>query len=272
MSAFLRNIGQVSKAEAVSLGTRFGRRRVGGKLFRNIGPLRGISGASSGGYQGALVAGYRAWWRGDGYVSGTWTDRSANGYNLTEATNPPALISADANFNGLPTVDFDGTNDILGGTTLSNLIAADAFHIFGVVRAESFGAADGSGANQRGVFADTGGYVGFGFGSSKLEGFNYDGTTDYTGNPVVDLSTLYGFHLRHDAGTLYLNVSGKTEASVVSGNTSDMTNAFRVGVAYDGSPFFDGQIGDLGVYNVVKSGADLTTNLAYYADTYGITW
>ena len=40
MSAFIRNIGQTSKAESISLNTRFGRRRLGGKLFRNIGPLR----------------------------------------------------------------------------------------------------------------------------------------------------------------------------------------------------------------------------------------
>ena len=48
MSAFLRNVGKVSNAEPVSLKTRFGRRRVGGKLFRNLGPLRGVT-ASTGG-------------------------------------------------------------------------------------------------------------------------------------------------------------------------------------------------------------------------------
>ena len=48
MSAFLRSVGKVSNAEAVSLKTRFGRRRVGGKLFRNLGPLRAVS-ASTGG-------------------------------------------------------------------------------------------------------------------------------------------------------------------------------------------------------------------------------
>ena len=46
MSAFIRNIGQVSKAESIKLGSRFGRRTLGGKHFRNIGPLRGVSAAA----------------------------------------------------------------------------------------------------------------------------------------------------------------------------------------------------------------------------------
>lgn len=43
MSPFLRNIGQVSKAESISLSTRSGRRKFGGKFFRNIGVLRAAS-------------------------------------------------------------------------------------------------------------------------------------------------------------------------------------------------------------------------------------
>lgn len=46
MSAFIRNVGKSFKAESVSLATRFGRRTVGGKHFRNIGPLRGVSAAT----------------------------------------------------------------------------------------------------------------------------------------------------------------------------------------------------------------------------------
>ena len=46
MSAFIRNVGKSFKAESVSLKTRFGRRTVGGKHFRNIGPLRGVSAAT----------------------------------------------------------------------------------------------------------------------------------------------------------------------------------------------------------------------------------
>lgn len=40
MSAFLRNIGQVSVAESAKLGSRLARRRLGGEFLRNIGALR----------------------------------------------------------------------------------------------------------------------------------------------------------------------------------------------------------------------------------------
>lgn len=43
MSAFIRDIGKSSLIVPVSLASRFARRRVGGKLFRNIGPFRAAS-------------------------------------------------------------------------------------------------------------------------------------------------------------------------------------------------------------------------------------
>ena len=49
MSAFLRNLGQVSRAESIPLSTRGGRRKIGGKLFRNIGPFRAASTAATSG-------------------------------------------------------------------------------------------------------------------------------------------------------------------------------------------------------------------------------
>ena len=46
MSAFIRDIGKSSLIVPVSLASRFARRRVGGKLFRNIGPFRAASAAA----------------------------------------------------------------------------------------------------------------------------------------------------------------------------------------------------------------------------------
>jgi PKD repeat protein len=67
------------------------------------------------------------WLRGDAgvtTVSGAvsqWNDQSGNGYNATQttATTRP-LISNSVQFNNLPVIRFDGTDDVLVGTTISN--------------------------------------------------------------------------------------------------------------------------------------------------------
>lgn len=41
-------------------------------------------------------------------------DQSTEGNDLTEATNPPSLVSESANFNSKPTMSFDGTNEVIG--------------------------------------------------------------------------------------------------------------------------------------------------------------
>lgn len=228
-----------------------------------------LVGFGSGG-DGEPIPGFKAWYRGDGYVSGTWTDRSANGYNLTEATNPPAVVASDTNFNGHPVVDFDGTNDVLSGTTFSNLIAAGAFTIFGVIRADNFGSADTGKGTERGVYGGTGGFTGLALGLTQFEGHNYDGTDDYTNNPTISLSTVYGFDYRHDTGNILLLVSGKAEASAASGNTTDLTNALKVGVGF--SEFWDGRIAELIFYNTVLSTAERQVVRDYLAKRYLITW
>lgn len=223
------------------------------------------------------VAGYRAWYRGDSYavsVAGRWDDKSANLYHLTASANAPTLIAADANFANQPSVDFNGTNQYTGvgaAPVLSNLIANNAFTIFGVLRAEAFDTNNSSSGDWRGVVSDSGDQFGIGLGLTKLEARNDDGVADYTGNPVVSLNTVYGFDCRHDTGNLLLLVSGKTEASVASGNTAALTGVVSVG-KNAASVFWDGQIAELIFYNTVLSAADRTTVRAYLTGRYGIVW
>lgn len=54
-----------------------------------------------------------------GLVS-SWADQSGNGNDFTQVsgTRQPLLNSSDANFNGLPSITFDGDNDVLGNSAL----------------------------------------------------------------------------------------------------------------------------------------------------------
>lgn len=55
-----------------------------------------------------------AWWPPSAYSGGTVTDQGANGYDLSEVTNPPTFEAAG--YNGRPSLLFDGVNDKLAGS------------------------------------------------------------------------------------------------------------------------------------------------------------
>lgn len=89
---------------------------------------------------GSLVSGYEILVEADdvgGASNGsgvtTWPDQSANGYDFTEATNPPTYRSADAD-DGLPYVEFDGSNDLLQAIRTAGLVAQTDMTLYWVAR------------------------------------------------------------------------------------------------------------------------------------------
>ncbi|GIV32674.1 MAG: hypothetical protein KatS3mg031_0209 [Chitinophagales bacterium] len=67
-----------------------------------------------------------------------WTDQSGNGANAVQnaSANRPVYIQSDANFNNMPTVQFDGINDYFDLDALTPQAAAD-FSFFFVYRTTS---------------------------------------------------------------------------------------------------------------------------------------
>ena len=110
MSAFLRSVGKVSNAEPVSLKTRFGRRRVGGKLFRNLGPLRAVS-ASTGGdpYFSSVVSLL--------HMNGTDASTTfSDAFRTWTASGNAQIDTAQSVFGGASGL-FDGTTDFIQTAT-----------------------------------------------------------------------------------------------------------------------------------------------------------
>jgi len=110
MSAFLRNIGQTSLAESVSLYTARGRRRIGSKLIRNIGPLRRATvsaGATDPNFANVLLLLHCDGTDG----STTFTDNSS--YARTITTNGNAQVDTAQSVFGGASALFDGTGDFL---------------------------------------------------------------------------------------------------------------------------------------------------------------
>lgn len=63
----------------------------------------------------------------------SWPDQSGNGYDFAEATNPPTYRSADAG-DGLPYLEFDGSNDVLQAIRTAGLVAQTDFTVYYVMR------------------------------------------------------------------------------------------------------------------------------------------
>ena len=73
-------------------------------------------------------------WQKAPFSSSPWADATGNGFTLSEATNPP---TSTASINGLNYAHFDGSNDRLGGTTLSNIMSTSAYSGWALVNLDS---------------------------------------------------------------------------------------------------------------------------------------
>lgn len=69
----------------------------------------------------------------DGNPVSTWADQSGNGNDFVESTNPPTFRAADVD-DGLPYVEFDGTNDVLE-RIFGALITTSELTVYCVLRA-----------------------------------------------------------------------------------------------------------------------------------------
>lgn len=85
------------------------------------------AGGITNGFNPIALGNLKAWYKADAGVTlngstvSAWADQSGNGYNLSQATaaNQPTFVSNSQN--GLPAIQFDGTNDILSIATGSNI-------------------------------------------------------------------------------------------------------------------------------------------------------
>jgi len=256
---------------------RFGNPRIRGGMLAD----RMRMAASGRGYIGAPAAGYTAWFRADDYAGGTWDNREGTaGQDLvleTQITSftetQPTATASDANFNGLASVDFNGSTDVMKGSAISNYITNSAHNIFVVARWDTAGSAD----NANGllpVLYDHNGFFGLGLGLTAMTGFNWDGSSDVV-TLAASTATSYGVEFKHDSGNILVDLTGgATEATVASGNTSTITGTLRVGASHTATPskIFNGQIADIIIYNSVLSAGDRTTTRNYIANSYGLTW
>jgi len=263
-----------SAGSALGTGTASG---VGAKVLGGIGIATGGGAA----VQPNTVPGLRLWLRGDSITEGdgasiaTWLDDSGNGFSMSGGATPPTAETNEAN--GHKVARFNGTDDFMNGTAISNILANNAGTIFVVARAAAVTSNNANVYNNVTVWADSGTLIGCHLKSAPtVHAYNWDGDEDSPagGKPIV-VGTWFIHTWMHDSGTLY---GGKDDArtaamgSVASGNTTSLTGTFRLGTNNAAAGrWFNGDIAELVCFNVALSQEARVGIAAYLAATYAIT-
>lgn len=216
------------------------------------------------------------WLRADAGVTASgvdvtqWNDQSGNGRNLTQGTignSPDRLAGA---LNGLPVIDFDGTDDFLRNTSLGNpasitvitLAKSDVNPQTGVLVDVS----DNTTNTDR-RFTQLLDLGNFKSRISNNGGTNFDASSSFT-----DIGSYHIFYGDHATNT---NSKGSVDGSTLfqaaaSGTLRNATN-LQIGRSFSSSRPFNGQIAEVIVYNGVLSLADRQRVEGYLAHKWGLT-
>lgn len=187
----------------------------------------------------------------------TWYDQSNTTQNLTQTTltsQPLIVLSGIVIREGNePAIDFDGINDLLLGANMFNFITNSTYSSFTVALLDTIITDAGESYSNTGIFGDTGGYAGLYArrNPNRLLFYNWDNNDDRA-TININLDTEYIIHQRHEAGNIVGSINNSTEASVLSGATSQ-TQALRVGAGFS-STFMNGTVKELIFWNTNQSG------------------
>jgi len=218
---------------------------------------------------------------GDGFID-TLYDQTGNARNWTQATqaNQPQIVSSGAvitGLGGLPSVQFDGTNDGLAGSGLQVLLTVSEGTVFVVWRAITTTNQNAATYNNDPLFHEnsTGDvwYTIFsaGGGTYKSTAGNWD-TNEDKAQVNINLATDYVSVWQHTGGSVknYLN-SGTAGASTASGNTFNSNNTILLGKGYNAVAHYNGYMAAI-LFYAAAMGTNLSPIGAALAALYGITW
>ncbi|MCE7996546.1 MAG: T9SS type A sorting domain-containing protein [Roseivirga sp.] len=234
---------------------------------------------------GGVTSGMVLWLRSDAGTSTTtdntsittWTDQSTASNDATEVTNPPLYKSnATDNINFLPTIDFDGTNDILSVGDLAEIKSAT-----GTGRYTMLGIGLRQDANDNYVLGSTGGTnneeLYFGYTSAgttatldhESNAINLTGLNAF-GSPAQTPFLLFGEY--DGTGRVFEELRDDNFNRNTDSNTTDIsgTQTNYIGdVTNTGN--YNGLISEVLVYNSAVTDLEKLRIYSYFGVKYGIT-
>lgn len=233
------------------------------------------------------------------YSSGSlvsqWSDKSGNSYAFTQGT-VGKQPSRSGSQNGLTTVVFDGTDDIVTGTSAASVwkflhdgTGATVFVAAKQTFASNF--SSGSLLSTYGFYATTNTGAGITLGrysgttSSEHIATVFNGTSGaYVTNSLFNTTTgnqyaiaTYNFDTNNatDASKLagYLNngsVDSSQAYSWTSSSTSNPTATLQIGCESSSISPFKGEIAEILIYTSILNATDRNANIAYLKNKWGI--
>ena len=200
------------------------------------------SGGGAAAWSPASIAGLQLWLDAsqiaglnDGDAVATWSDRSGNGNNATQATASKRFTYQTGEINGLPIVRGDGIDDFFDVTTPLNLTD---YTVFAVVKRAAgsqsvLAGAEGAGQSYMGIFTTFG---------ATLQNENGSFAGNIASDPAV--AALLRFSASSGNASFGLDGSDTAFASAVTGSF----RFGRIGSRASGQ-YFAGDLGEVVIYN-----------------------
>jgi hypothetical protein len=187
-----------------------------------------------------------------------WTDKSGNGNHAVQATpaNQPLYHAANPQFNGLASLDFNGTTTFLQA---AGLVQAQPYTVYVIGFSSTFGAGVLLGSATNFYIETHGGLY------SLSDGLSFaDTATSFGTTPHVLCATMAG------AGGDVLYLDDPATAAATSGtNGTPSLNVLSIGGA-GASAFLLGSVAEVIAYSGVHTAAQRASVFAYLGARYGV--
>jgi hypothetical protein len=200
-------------------------------------------------------------------------DKSGNNRHFTQATSGSRPERKASIKNGLDVLRFNGSSSQMGNTaTYSQVMALTQSTVFIVASATAVTTNNANIWQNATVLAEPPSGTGHGFAvfrsNNTVSSFGYD-SAYRTANVSYTAGNWAVFTTRHGSATLAVRVNGGTEGTVALGKREFFSNALSLGVNHN-SDYFDGDLGEIVVYNVALSDADMNAVESYLQNKWGI--
>jgi hypothetical protein len=204
-----------------------------------------------------------------------WGDQSAanNDWKQGTASLRPAT---GASLNYFPAPMFDGSNDYLASSPLSSFVAANAYHVFVVLRATGVAGTNPTAYLNDGVIADVGeGWWGLYLktvaGEVQAHGFHWDSNLRDAIGLGLELGNDALVEWSYDGTTLRCQVGGGVVATAAGGGSIGyLGENVRIGNGASGSLFFKGVVAAIVVCNAYLPSVDVRNVRDYLSSKYGV--
>lgn len=199
------------------------------------------------------------WLRGDNFVAGTWSDISGNSNDFTGAG--PAVGGTGINTQN--TVEFDGTQSMSLATALSS--TASDYDIFFVTDADV--------ATDQILFDDADGII---FGAENSNGGFQDSDATWKGDEIATGTgspAIIQYNLESGSGLAAISLNGTEDTPTVPFDytATSIGGTSTLGELSGGGTGFDGEMGEMLVYNSSLNDAQRIIVNNYLSTRYDIT-